>query len=319
MLDLIFGLYLLAMLVRGWFRGLIKELFDLAGLAIGLLLAFRASGPVGDLISSTFGFDPEWSRVVSGVVIFVVVAIALALISGRLSKWVKLPGLNLPNRAFGAGLGFVWGLFLLVLLVIVLQTLPIPEGFEERLDDSRVVANLAEEDARLRGWLEGLVGDTALHDLEAIFIPGRVVLEGDDREEIDRAALEDQTIDPVAAREIFDLLNQTRIEHDADPVAWSDGLERVARDHAQEMYTDGYIGYQSDKTGNVEDRLRKAEINLVSWGEHIALAGSVNAVHDSLTSDKLLLDRIKSSYDRVGIAAIRGPSGLMVVEVLGGA
>lgn len=55
MIDLVIALILVGLAVRGWRRGLVREVIDLVSLVLGTFLAFRLSGPVGDFITDRFG------------------------------------------------------------------------------------------------------------------------------------------------------------------------------------------------------------------------------------------------------------------------
>ena len=85
------------------------------------------------------------------------------------------------------------------------------------------------------------------------------------------------------------------------------------------MYTNGYVSHVSPTTGRIRDRVEGSGIRLTIVGENLALASSTRAVHDGfLRSDSHRRNMLERSYDRVGIAAIDGPYGLMVVQVFGG-
>ncbi|NIR36702.1 MAG: CvpA family protein, partial [Actinobacteria bacterium] len=102
MLDFLLGLYLAGLLLRGWIRGFVKELLDLAGLVLGVIVAFRLSGPFGDVIADRFGVTPEWARIGAGIALFIIVGLGLAVVAHLLGKVMRLPGLNLSNRLLGA-------------------------------------------------------------------------------------------------------------------------------------------------------------------------------------------------------------------------
>ena len=54
-------------------------------------------------------------------------------------------------------------------------------------------------------------------------------------------------------------------------------------------------------------------------GENLALASSTRAVHDGFVKSESHRNNIlEPSYDRVGVAAVNGPYGLMIVQVFGG-
>ncbi len=320
MIDFLLGLYLAALAIRGWMRGFVRELFDLAGLLVGLAVSFRLSGPVGDFLSEAFGVTPEWARIGAGVALFIVVGVVLAIGAGALTRVMRLPGLNLANRVFGAGFALGWGVLLVVLIASLLRALPMPAPVDEALDDSVVVTNLTEGVAG--SVFDRLVGDdvlTALRDLKSALGSRRLLLQGDEKVEFAETDPSSLEVDDEAARLVFELLNETRAEEGVPPLAWSKGLAAVALGHAEEMYEAGYVSHLSPVTGRVEDRVAAAGIRLATLGENLALAASARAVHDGLAaSPGHRANMVNPAFDRVGIAAVRGPLGLMVVEVFGG-
>ena len=320
MIDFLLGLYLAALALRGWVRGFVRELFDLAGLLVGLAVSFRLSGPVGDFLSEAFGVTPEWARIGAGVALFIVVGVVLAIGAGALTRVMRLPGLNLANRVFGAGFALGWGVLLVVLIASLLRALPMPAPVDDALDDSVVVTTLT--DGVAGSVFDRLVGDdvlTALRDLKTALGSRRLLLQGDEKVEFGETDPSSLEVDDEAARLVFELLNETRAEEGVPPLAWSEGLAAVALGHAEEMYVAGYVSHLSPVTGRVEDRVAAAGIRLATLGENLALAASARAVHDGLAaSPGHRANMVNPAFDRVGIAAVRGPLGLMVVEVFGG-
>ncbi len=105
----------------------------------------------------------------------------------------------------------------------------------------------------------------------------------------------------------------------ADPLAWSSQLADVALGHAREMYLDGYVSHLSPKTGRVGDRVSAAGIRVRVVGENLALAPSARAVHDGFLASRGHHENlVRPEYQEVGIGAVAGPLGLMVVEVYAG-
>ena len=66
MLDFILGLFLAALLVRGWTRGFVREILDLIGLVVGLWIAFKLNAPFGDFLTQNFGVTSEVARIGAG-------------------------------------------------------------------------------------------------------------------------------------------------------------------------------------------------------------------------------------------------------------
>lgn len=320
MLDFVLGIYLSGLAVRGWIRGLVKELLDLAALLIGAVVAFRMSGPLGDLLANRFDVTPEWARIGAGIVLFVLIGVGATLLGYSLARLVRAVGLNLPNRLLGAAFGLAWGVVLIVIIATILLALPLP--VEETLAESEVVTALAGPDALPRQAFQALAGDDVLDTLVALGSKlgrSRVVLDEDDVVEIDPAESDQLAGEPRASAELLGLINRERLSIDENPLAWSDILAAVARRHAEEMYLEGYVSHVSPTTGSVADRVRAAGVNLFAVGENLALASNSLAVHDGFMESPGHRENIlRPEFDRVGIASIRGPLGLMVVQVFGG-
>ena len=115
---------------------------------------------------------------------------------------------------------------------------------------------------------------------------------------------------------MFDLLNRARVDAGVDPLAWSTALAEVAAGHGFEMYEEGYFSHVSPATGTVADRMAKVGILYRVVGENLALSPTAESVHDGLMAslghrENMLDER----FTRVGISAVEGPLGLMVVQV----
>jgi uncharacterized membrane protein required for colicin V production len=322
MIDFVLGLYLAGLAVRGWLRGFVKELLDLIGLIVGLAVAFRLSAPLGDFLSDRFDTTPEWARIGAGIALFLIVGAGMATAAHYLGRVVRMPGLNLANRLAGSGLALAWGIALILVVTSVLRALPMPPGVDEQLDDSAVVTVLASPESPTQQLFQDVVGDEVLDTLLALgpLIGGRnVVLDGDDVVEITPASQDELVEDPGGADEVFRLVNDARAQAGVPPLAWSNSLAVVAMGHVMDMYTNGFISHVSPTTGTVADRVRAARISLSVVGENLALAATPRSIHAALMdSDGHRANILRTSFDRIGVAAVDGPLGLMVVQVFGG-
>lgn len=322
MLDFILGLYLAGLAVRGWLRGFVKELLDLAGLVLGVLLGFRLSEPVGDFFVDRFDVTPEWARIGAGIAIFVVIGTIVSIFAHYLGRFVQLPGLNLSNRLLGSGFAVAWGVFLILVFASILSLLPLPESVDQTIEESAVASAVAGEDAYARDLFESAAGDdviSSLLALEPLIGSQRVILEDDESAAIPPVSADELEVSADEAEEILGFLNEARVTAGAAPLAPSQGLADVARAHALDMYTNGFVSHVSPSTGRVADRVRAAGIQLTGVGENLALAASTRAVHDGfMDSVSHRENLLASEWDRVGVAAVRGPYGLMVVQVFGG-
>ena len=321
MIDFLLGAALAGLVVRGWVRGLVRELLDLVGLVLGAAVAFRLSGPIGDFVTDRFGVTSEWARLGAALLLFAGVGFALSLVARALSRVMELPGLNLANRVGGAALAGAWGVLLLTIVVAVAGVLPVG-GLDDTLAESRIVGALTGPDSlpsRVLAKVAGRPIAEVISALEDLVGGRRVLVDGDERVELAPVEPADYALDRGSAEEVHGFLNEVRLEAGMDPLPWSEELAAVAASHAEEMYRDGYLSAVSPVTGRVADRVAAAGIGLASVTENIGLAATIRAVHEEMIESLPHRARmISGAVDRVGVAAVAGPYGMIVVEVFGG-
>jgi uncharacterized membrane protein required for colicin V production len=320
-IDLVIGAALVGLLIRGWMRGLVRELLDLIGLVLGAAIAFRLSGPIGDFVTDRFGATSEWARLGAGVLLFAGVGFVLSLVARALSRVTDLPGLNLANRIGGAGFAAAWGILLLTILVAVIGVLPVG-GLEDQLAGSRIVSAITgpgSPPSRLLAKVAGRPIADVIAALEDMVGGRRILVNGDERVELAPVDPAEYARDDGSAREIYGFINDVRLGAGMDPLPWSDELAAVAAAHGEEMYRMGYLSGLSPNTGRVADRVRAAGVGLAVVSENIGLAATTRAVHEEMVKSIPYRARMLSgAVDRVGVGAVAGPYGLIVVEVFGG-
>lgn len=322
MIDFLLGLYFAGLFVRGWVRGFVREAMDLAGLILGLALAFRFSGLVGDGLADWLGISPEMGRLVGGIAIFILIGVGASLGAHFLQRVFTMPGLVLSNRLFGGGLALAWALFVAMLLLSLLVVIPLPDAVGERIDQSNVASALTDPESIPQRMFHAVAGDRvleALLNLDELVGREKVILDEDETLSIPPADAEDLRPDQTAADDIFELLNRSRVEEGLEPLAWSSPLAAVGDDHATEMYVVGYFSHTSAVAGTVADRMAAAGIPFTVVGENLALAATSRTVHQGLMdSPGHRANILGANFTRVGIGVVRGPLGLMVVQVFSG-
>ncbi len=319
MIDFILGLFLAGLLVRGWLRGFVRESLDLVGLVVGLWVAFRLSGPLGEFLTDRFGVSPEVATVGAGVVLFLLFGVAMSIAAHYLSKVTSLPGLNLINRLGGAAVAAAYGIAIVLVAVNVARVLP---GNGDRFEDSTVAQAIAGPDALPQRVFMTLAADAVLGPLASIqglFGANRAVPEGDEALEIPPAAPDEvrQVRDEAAG--VLERVNEYRTGQGLAALGESSSLAEVAETRAVEMYTSGRISRDHPPGGNVADDLAAAGIRLARVGENLALASSSRAAFDAMLDSPTAIAHFDiASYDRAGISVVDGPTGRLVVIVLGG-
>jgi len=107
-------------LVRGLFRGLIKEISSI----IAVLGGFYAAFTYYPLLSSSrlltgWVHNQAYLNIISFMVIFVLIFIIINLIGGLIKLLLKIVFLGWVDRLFGAGFGFLKGILIVSVLLFM--------------------------------------------------------------------------------------------------------------------------------------------------------------------------------------------------------
>lgn len=312
-LDLLFVALVGAAVVRGFARGFTREFLDLLSLLIGIPVCFRIGGPLGERLFSDWA--PVAARTLGAVVILAILGLAAAGI-GRvlLGSRAELDDAeHLGGLVMGAVRGAVFaGLALLIAAAAAAGT---PIG--RAASDSLIVGAIASPDGTGLRLFETATGEHTITDLIEFnqrFPEGAVLADG--YRSLPPADPADLSADPDAAFEIFAMVNDARQAQGLHRLAWWDAMADVGAAYAEEMYLNGFFSHDSPRTGNVATRLTAAGIGYAIAGENLALAPNPGAVHTGLmNSPGHRANILHREFTRVGIGVIRGPLGMMVVQI----
>src|SRR3972149_9317199 len=116
-LDIVILVVLAISSFSGLKAGLIKVLFSVVGIIVGIVLAGRFS----DALAGRLTFlDPDWAKIAAFAIILVAVLIISGILASILSKLISLVWLGWVNRLAGAALGLVVGaLFMAAILSLL--------------------------------------------------------------------------------------------------------------------------------------------------------------------------------------------------------
>lgn len=322
MLDFVLGAGLAGLAVRGWIRGFVREILDLVGLVLGIWVAFTLSQPLGNFLSDQFDVSSDVARIGSGILLFVLFGVAMSIGAHFLSQVMRLPGLNLANRIGGSVIAGIWGVALILVIVNVAGGLPLPDSWSDQLGNSTVVEAIAGDDAAPQQVFETLGGDGifgSLATLRNLFGSSSAVPRGNEVLEIPPVPSDElrQVRDEVDL--VVDRINEMRVARSAGALLLAQPLVDVAENRATVMYTSGRVSRDTPPGGSVSDDIAAAGILLEVDGEVIALAATTRAAVDALFEDPESLALLSSAqFDRVGASVLQGPTGILLVVVLGG-
>lgn len=112
-LDIILGIPMVWLMVRGWRKGLVREVTTLAGVLAGIWAAVHLSQWVSQLL----GLEGESSVIIAFFVTFVGTLLLAYLLGRGVEKLMKSAKISLVNHIAGAALGMTKALCILAVLV----------------------------------------------------------------------------------------------------------------------------------------------------------------------------------------------------------
>ncbi|WP_367065723.1 CvpA family protein [Oryzisolibacter sp. LB2S] len=126
-LDWIFLTVLAASLLIGAWRGLVFELFSLAGWVVAFFAAQWYADAAGAWLPMGQA-DAAWRHVAGFILVFVATVFAWGLLAWLAQKLVSAVGLRPADRALGALFGALRGLVLLLAVVLVVGWLQLQQA-----------------------------------------------------------------------------------------------------------------------------------------------------------------------------------------------
>jgi len=305
-IDVVSGVVLVLLVIRGWVRGLVREAIDVGTLVLGAVLAFRLAPLAGRALTGVFGVSPDLARLIGGIVLFVGIAIGVGIVGSLIHGTIKhLPGLTTLNRIGGAALGAVYAAVLVVIAVTLLSAAPVPSSWTSQMDESRVVAYVVRPEGPAQRAVGIVTGDRALQSM--IWIRG--VVDGwviDPRiTDITMPGTGDSVHASMTdAASLYEAINNGRDSAGLAPLEWSEPMSLVAVTRASTVYRTGsFVAVVP-----IEDRLDAADIEYERADEYLILAPSVDGLADAAA--------IGEGFTSVGVGVVDGPYGLIGVVVL---
>ncbi len=164
-LDIAFVVILGYTLIRGLFRGLVKEIASLFGLFAGFIVANTYYGQVMKVVQKVLA-NPQYAAIISYVLIFLVVLGAIIFIGAGLRKLMEAFMLGWLDRTGGGLLGVIKGGLVCSLLLFFL-TMFMSQG-SPFLTQSRLSPFVNQFAARLVSLVPQEMKDTFGHKSESL-------------------------------------------------------------------------------------------------------------------------------------------------------
>lgn len=109
--------------------------------------------------------------------------------------------------------------------------------------------------------------------------------------------------DAASELQIYELTNLVRTNYDVPELIWDEETREVAYEHSQDMYETETFSHNSDKYGNLADRLKRHDVFYETAGENIAFqyTDSVAVVSGWLNSKGHRETLLNKDFTHIGV------------------
>ncbi len=138
-LNIILIAFFLSALYHGYRKGLIASLIHWVGLAATSVLIIRYAPMVKTGIMNKFPIGSFFANSLSYLLIFVMIAILANLMTILLNQVANMLSLTFLNRSFGALLGFLNAIIVLIILIAVIEFIPFTKPIQAWMNKSAII------------------------------------------------------------------------------------------------------------------------------------------------------------------------------------
>jgi membrane protein required for colicin V production len=135
-IDIIICSILAFFLIKGLFRGLIIEVFTLAGLLVGHVVALKGFSTVTAWIDSAVKLPALLVTSISFLIIFLGILVLFRVTAGFVRKFAKWTLLSWVDRLCGGVFGIVKGSLIASLLALLFSLIPLSSEMEKTQEES---------------------------------------------------------------------------------------------------------------------------------------------------------------------------------------
>ena len=143
-LDLIIFVILAAAVIKGIRAGLIRSVFNVAGLVIGFLAAVSYYAPAGSMILRHINLPQIIADVLSFIVIFAETTAAVHLVGSLVAVLTKIRLFRFADRVGGSAAGLLIGFILVGIILIMITACPLLNGFHDQVEESYLAPTIVE-------------------------------------------------------------------------------------------------------------------------------------------------------------------------------
>ncbi len=143
--DIVLGIFIAVLAIRGLIRGLIKEVFGLAALVGGVILSDMFGKQFGNVIYHHITVSATVAYVSAFFIVFIVVYLGFLLVGYVLSSLIKAIQLGWLDRVFGLAFGALKAFLMIAILVFVVRNFPFLSYLNKDLENNSFIYSTTEK------------------------------------------------------------------------------------------------------------------------------------------------------------------------------
>jgi membrane protein required for colicin V production len=138
-IDIVLGIFLLALIFNGFRKGLIASVLGVFGLILIIIFIAKFSKPLQNMLILELGVQEVLAMIVSYVLIILVISLTIRLISYLLKKVLSALNLGCADRILGMVFGLINGMLIIGIILVALDLSPLRKYVPEYTKNSIIV------------------------------------------------------------------------------------------------------------------------------------------------------------------------------------
>jgi membrane protein required for colicin V production len=153
LVDILIWLILAGFVVKGFTKGLVRQVCSLAGFLMGGWAAIKYHLYLAEASRNIIHLPHYLATILSFILIFLLIGLLFLLLGHILTVMFKIILLGGVNRAGGVVLGFLEGAFIVCIALYMCTSKPVPEKFKGYIHRSSTAAPFLETGKEIvTGW-----------------------------------------------------------------------------------------------------------------------------------------------------------------------
>lgn len=309
-LDLIIVLIILFYIREGYNLGFTLSFLDLISFIIAFIAALKFYSFLATFFTTFFNMPIGLANALGFFLMAFVSEVVMSLVARRIMRYLPdLPPGMWITKAFAAlnhWLGILPGLvsafIILSFLLSVIVTFPSSPVIKQAVDNSVIGSKLIANTSQFESALNQVFGGALNGTLNFLTVEPK----SDETIQLHYKYAKG-TVDEKAEQQMFQMVNQQRVDQGLEPLIFDNSLRDIARAHSNDMFKRGYFSHYTPEGLSPFDRMQKAGITYQYAGENLALApDTALAMQGLMNSPGHRANILSPNFHKVGIGVING-------------